>query len=84
MQEAEKTGAASEGTSGGKQVAGKSAKGKQSQTAKELDPGAYPGKESVGFFRKSQWHPYVVRSKSHCTTPFLAMTACVLSKSHLS
>ena len=75
MQEADKTGAASEETSGGKQVAGKSAKGKQSQTAKELDPGAYPGKESVGFFRKSQWHLYLVHLNSHCTThcttPFL-------------
>ena len=37
-------------------MAGKSAKGKQSQTQpKELDPGAYPGKESVGFLCKA--HP---------------------------
>ncbi len=54
VQEAEKNGAASGGEPAGKQAAGKSPKGKQSGTQpKQLDPGAYPGKESVGFFRES-------------------------------
>ena len=56
-QEAEKNGAASEGEKSGKLAAGKSPEGKQSQTQpKQLDPGAYPGKESVGFFRESLAH----------------------------
>ena len=65
MQEAEKNGAASEGTTPGKEAAGKSPQGKQSGTQpKQLDPGAYPGKESVGFFRESPTH---ISSSALCT-----------------
>ena len=57
VQEAEKNGAASEGTTPGKEAAAESPAGKQSETQpKQLDPGAYPGKESVGFFRESPTH----------------------------
>ena len=64
VQEAEKNGAASGGEPAGKQAAEKLPKGKQSQTQpKQLDPGAYPGKESVGFFRE---YPHRLARSNPC------------------
>ena len=84
VQEAEKIGAASEGGPPGKQAAGKSPKEKQSKTQpKQLDPGAYPGKESVGFFREPPAHmcSFTLHTRWPCFHHALVQGVCAFPAS---
>ena len=55
MQEAETQGPASQEENGSQPAAGESGTGKKSPKQAALDPGAYPGKESVGFLCESPY-----------------------------